>query len=673
MRQNSDHSTASIAEEIQQLSNQLNEHNYRYYVLDAPIITDADYDQLFRHLQALEQAHPELVTLDSPTQRVGASPHTAFSSIQHRVPMLSLDNAFSDTEVLAFEKRIQDRLQNNTPLEFCCEPKLDGLAVNLTYENGLLTHAATRGDGTTGEDITDNIKTIRMVPLRLRGKSTPRFIEARGEVFMTKQGFQSLNEAARKNGDKLFANPRNAAAGSLRQLDSKITASRPLEIYFYGIGDSDFKPHTQFEMQKQFSVWGLRTNPLVKIVTGSAGCLQYYANMEKNRNKLRYDIDGIVYKVNAIALQERLGFASRAPRFAIAHKFPAEEVITLIESVEFQVGRTGALTPVARLKPVHVQGVTVSNATLHNMDEIERKDIRIGDTVTVRRAGDVIPEVVNVVMTERKSNAKKICMPSSCPECHSEIEQIEGEAIARCTGGLFCIAQRKESIKHFASRRAMDIEGLGDKIVDLLVDQGLVNSVADIYSLKQTDVENLERMGEKSARNLLEAIQVSKQTTLPRFLHALGIREVGEATAKRLAQHFKSLDLLQSATQQELQAVPDIGPVVAEHIVHFFHEPHNQKVIQALLKAGITWPAIEESKKLAFTGKTFVITGTLTSMSRDEAKERVESLGGKAGNSVSSKTSYVVVGADPGSKYEKAKALGVTILDEQQFLKLLLT
>lgn len=657
--------------EIERLVTQLNEHNYHYYVLDAPIISDAEYDQLFRRLQSLEKEHPEYAMVDSPTQRVGAKPHAAFESIQHRAPLLSLDNAFSDEEAFAFEKRIHDRLQNNSPLEFCCEPKLDGLAVNLTYEHGILTHAATRGDGFMGEDITNNIKTIRMIPLRLRGDQFPRFLEARGEVFMSKKGFKMLNELAEKHGEKVFANPRNAAAGSLRQLDPSITAKRPLEIYFYGMGESDYQPGTQFDLQTQFAAWGLRTNPLVKIVTGVNGCLQYYQTMQKKREALPYDIDGIVYKVNAMSLQERLGFISRAPRFAIAHKFPAEEATTVIESVEFQVGRTGALTPVARLKPVHVQGVTVSNATLHNMDEITRKDIRIGDTVIIRRAGDVIPEVVSVVMTERKTQAKKIQLPTTCPECHSDIEQIEGEAIARCTGGLFCIAQRKESIKHFASRRAMDIEGLGDKIVDLLVDEKLVHSVADLYTLKQADISSLERMGEKSAKNLLDAISTSKQTTLPRFLHALGIREVGEATAKRLAIHFKTIPAIQSASQEALQAVPDIGPVVAEHIAHFFHEPHNQHVLTALLKAGIVWPAMQEVKTLALTGKTFVITGTLSSMSRDEAKERVEALGAKATNSVSAKTSYVVVGNDPGSKYEKAKQLSVPILDEQQFLALL--
>lgn len=661
----------SIEKKIAVLIEEINEHNYRYYVLDAPTIADAEYDQLFRKLAALENEHPECITANSPTQRVGATPQTAFASVQHRHRMLSLDNAFSDEEVSAFVKRIQDRLSSSELLEFCCEPKLDGLAVSLTYENGSLVYAATRGDGVTGEDITDNIKTIRMVPLQLRGNNIPTLIEVRGEVFMTKKGFLKLNETAAKKGEKQFANPRNAAAGSLRQLDPKITATRPLEIYFYGIGDSDYKPDTQFNLQTQFSSWGLRVNPLVKLVEGVNGCLSYYKSMQAKREKLPYDIDGIVYKVNKISLQERLGYASRSPRFAIAHKFPAEMATTVIESVTFQVGRTGALTPVARLKPVHVQGVTVSNATLHNMDEIARKDIRIHDTVVVRRAGDVIPEVVSVVTNARKSNAQIIQLPPNCPECGSAIEQVEGEAVAKCSGGLFCIAQRKESIKHFASRRAMDIEGLGDKIVDLLVDQKLVDSVADIYTLKQSEVEALERMGEKSAKNLLDAIEASKKTTLPRFLHALGIREVGEATAKRLATHFKTLDALKIAALEELQAVPDIGPIVAKHIVHFFHERHNQKIIHALLSANITWPAIVEQKTLVLTGKTFVITGTLGSMSRDEAKELIEGLGGKVTGSVSAKTNYVIAGSDPGSKYEKARTLGVTILDEQAFLSLL--
>lgn len=662
---------SKVKAKFDQLIEQLNEHNYRYYVLDDPQISDAEYDKLFRELQKLEKEYPDLAPIDSPTKRVGAAPLAAFSSVEHRIPMLSLDNAFTDDEVLAFEKRIHDRLPNTKHIEFCCEPKLDGLAVSLTYENGRLIHAATRGDGFVGEDITENIKTIAMVPLRLRNNNLPRFIEVRGEVFMTKAGFERLNNEAEKKGEKIFANPRNAAAGSLRQLDPRITAKRPLEIYFYGMGESDFKPKTQYEMQQQFSAWGLRVNTLVKVVKDAKGCIAYYQKLEKIRDNLPYDIDGIVYKVNELAFQERLGFASRAPRFAIAHKFPAEEATTLIEAVEFQVGRTGAITPVARLKPVHVQGVTVSNATLHNMDEIERKDVRIGDTVIVRRAGDVIPEVVSVVTKSRPANAQKIHLPKHCPNCKSVIEQIPGEAVARCTGGLYCSAQQKESIKHFASRRAMDIEGLGDRIVDLLVEEGLIESVADIYSLTTEQLANLERMGEKSAQNLIDAIEKSKNTTLPRFLHAIGIREVGEATAKRLALHFKSLEGLEKASLDDLQSISDIGPVVAGHIVNFFHEAHNQKVIKALLKSGIHWPQIKESVKTALTEKTFVITGTLDTMSRDEAKEKIEAKGGKVSGSVSSKTNYVVVGSVPGSKFAKAKTLGVKILNENDFLNLL--
>lgn len=666
-------SAEKIAREVEKLRQQLEEHNYRYYVLDDPIISDAEYDRLFQHLKQLETQHPSLITPDSPTQRVGAAPLKEFAEVQHDVPMLSLDNAFTDADITAFDQRIHDRLGSSKKIEYCCEPKLDGLAMNIRYKNGVLVQAATRGDGATGEDVTTNVKTIEMIPLRLRGKNHPVILDVRGEVFMSKKGFDILNAQALKRDEKVFANPRNAAAGSIRQLDSKITASRPLEFYCYGVGLVEGKkmPDLHSEMMQQLSEWGLRISSLMKIVHGAEGCLEYYNHMGKMREKLPYEIDGVVYKVNSIREQQRLGFVSRAPRWAIAHKFPAEEVNTVIEDVEFQVGRTGAITPVARLKPVHVRGVTVSNATLHNMDEVKRKDIHIGDTVIVRRAGDVIPEVVSVIKTNRSSHIKKITLPKHCPICHSSIEQVEGEAIARCTGGLFCPAQRKESIKHFASRRAMDIEGLGDKLVEQLVDTNLISTVADIYDLTQTQLENLERMGEKSALNLLEQIEKSKSTTFARFLYALGIREVGEATAKQLALHFRTLPALQTASEDDFQAVQDIGPVVAAHLAHFFAEAHNRNIIKKLLHVGVHWPEVKESRHLPLSGKTFVLTGTLSSMTRDEAKEKLESLGAKVAGSVSAKTNYVVAGEDPGSKLTKAKELGVEILDEKEFEKFL--
>ncbi len=656
--------------EIKNLRAQIDEHNYRYHVLDDPLISDAEYDHLFQRLKALETKFPSLITPESPTQRVGSEPLKEFSEVKHQVPMLSLDNAFTDKDIIAFDQRIHERLDLHHNIEYCCEPKLDGLAISIRYEKGLLVQAATRGDGATGEDVTENIKTIKMIPLHLRGDGTPRVLEVRGEVFMSKKGFEKLNDDALKKGEKVFANPRNAAAGSIRQLDPRITATRPLEIYCYGIGviEGSKLSDKQSDVLKSLSSWGLRVSPLIKIVHGVKECLEYYQHMLHKRDKLPFEIDGVVYKVNNILDQHTLGFISRAPRWAVAHKFPAEEVYTTIEAVEFQVGRTGALTPVARLKPVHVHGVTVSNATLHNMDEIMRKDIHIGDTVIVRRAGDVIPEVVGVVKDHRsKHPIKKIILPKHCPVCHSAIEHVEGEAVARCSGGLFCPAQRKESIKHFASRRAMDIEGLGDKLVDQLVDTKIISSMADIYELTQDQLANLERMGEKSAQNLLAQIEKSKSTVFPRFLYALGIREVGEATAKQLAIHFKTLSALQSATIEALQSVPDIGPIVASHIAHFFHEKHNRDVINKLIHSGVHWPASKESAHHPLQGKTFVITGTLSDMSRDEAKECLEKLGAKVAGSVSQKTSYVVVGVDPGSKLDKAKELGIPILDDIAF------
>lgn len=661
------------SKKIAKLREEINEHNYLYYVLDAPRIADADYDKLFQQLKVLEAAHPKLITPDSPTQRVGAAPLKEFSEVRHAIPMLSLENAFSDEDILAFDQRIRDRLHTNTAIDYCCEPKLDGLAISIRYERGVLVQAATRGDGTTGEDVTSNVKTIKMLPLHLRGSQLPTVLEVRGEVMMSTKGFKALNEQAAKKGEKVFANPRNAAAGSIRQLDPRISAARPLEIYCYGVGlvEGYALPATQYDILMCLKAWGLRINPLLKVVQGAAGCLDYYQQIGKKRDKLPYEIDGVVYKVNTLQNQEKLGFVTRAPRWAIAHKFPAVEAFTEIETVEFQVGRTGALTPVARLKPVYVHGVTISNATLHNMDEIKRKDIHIGDTVVVRRAGDVIPDVVAVVKEKRPLHAKKIVLPKHCPVCHSAVEHVEGEAVAKCTGELVCSAQRKENIKHFAARRAMDIEGLGDKLIDQLVDTGLLHSVADIYHLTQQQVENLERMGEKSAQNLLEQIEKSKATTFARFLYALGIREVGEATAKQLALYFKDLPTLQAATQEELQGVPDIGPVVAAHIANFFQETHNRDIIKKLLKAGIHWPAVTEGKHLPLLGKTFVITGTLSDMSRDEAKDALEKLGAKVAGSVSKKTTYVVAGAEPGSKLTKAQELGVPVLDDTGFKKFL--
>jgi len=659
---------AKIKKDIQVLREKLIEYNYQYHVLDDPLISDAEYDQLFLKLKALENAYPQFMAADSPTQRIGAAPLKAFTQVIHDVPMLSLDNAFSEKNIVAFDQRIHEKLHKSHAIAYCCEPKLDGLAVSLRYKNGILIQAATRGDGTTGEDITENIKTIKMVPLQLRG-DYPKLLDVRGEVFISKKGFRLMNAAAEKKGEKVFANPRNAAAGSLRQLASHITASRPLEIYFYGIGlfQGGALPNTQSELLAALKSWGLRVSNLIKVVTGPENCLAYYHHLEKIRNELPFEIDGVVYKLDNLKDQQTMGYVTRAPRFAIAHKFKAEEEQTVILSVDFQVGRTGALTPVARLKPVFVHGVTVSNATLHNMGEVERKDIHIGDTVLVRRAGDVIPEVVSVVKALRPKDIKKIVLPKRCPVCHSMIEQIEGEAVARCTGGLVCPAQLKESIKHFAARRAMDIEGLGDKLVEQLVDLKLLSSVADIYVLNQALLENLERMGAKSADNVLLQIEKSKTTTLPRFLYALGIREVGEATAKHLAMHFKTLAAIQEASEEILQSVPDIGPVVAAHIKHFFEEAHNRKIIHNLIEAGIHWPQIKTSAQLPLTGQSFVITGTLSDLSRDEAKERLEKLGAKVVGSVSKKTNFVIVGADPGSKYDKAKALDISILDDEAF------
>lgn len=659
----------SIKKQINDLREKINKHNYRYYALDDPQISDHDFDKLFQELQHLEAAYPEYITSDSPTQRVGSAPLKEFKEVSHGSPMLSLGNAFNEEDVTEFYNRIVERLHEKTSVSFCCEPKLDGLAVNLRYENGKLVLGATRGDGQTGEDVTENIKTIKCIPLVLKGDDIPKVLEVRGEVFMPKRAFYTLNHDAEKTGGKVFANPRNAAAGSLRQLDSRITAKRHLSFFAYSVGEmvGHDIPDTQIRLLGMLKKFGIPVSDLVKVEHGEKGCLHYYQFIHDMRNELPFDIDGVVYKVNSIHKQESLGYITRAPRWAIAHKFPAEEVNTILESVEFQVGRTGALTPVARLTPVHVHGVTVSNATLHNMDEIERKDICIGDTVWVRRAGDVIPEVVGAVHDKRPHNARKIKLPQNCPICHSHVERIEGEAVARCTGGLICPAQRKEHIKHFASRKAMNIEGLGDRIVEQLVDAKLVDTVADIYTLKQDQLESLERMGEKSSQNIINEIEKSKNTTLPRFLYALGIREVGEATAKQLALFYGDLKPLMDADEESLKSVTDVGPIVASHIGNFFHEPRNIKIIESLLKSGITWNVVKNRQNLPLVGMTFVLTGSLEKYTRDQAKEMIETLGGKVSGSVSSKTNYVVVGADAGSKLRKAKEMGINILDEEAF------
>ncbi len=666
---------SSIAQNIEHLRDQLREHNYHYYVLDNPVIPDAEYDRLFRQLQQLEQEHPELITPDSPTQRVGATPLDAFSQVEHRVPMLSLDNVFNDQELIAFDRRVRDRLKTDDEIEYVCEPKLDGLAVSVRYEKGVLVQAATRGDGQTGEDITQNIRTIQSIPLKLHGSGFPSTLEVRGEVFMPKAGFDELNRRAAEKGEKTFANPRNAAAGSLRQLDARITAQRPLDMYCYGVGfvEGGELSGTHFGNLQLLKQWGLRVNSETKLATGAAQLQQYHDAILAKRNALAYEIDGIVYKVNSLQLQKELGFVSRAPRWATAHKFPAQEEMTQLVGVDFQVGRTGALTPVARLEPVFVGGVTVSNATLHNMDEVARMDVRVGDTVIVHRAGDVIPKVVKVVLEKRPAHTQPIQMPEQCPVCGSAIIKPEGEAVARCSGGLYCPAQVKEAIKHFASRKAMDVEGLGDKLVEQLVDQGLIAHVSDLYRLDVDQVAAMERMGQKSAQNLIEALEKSKATTLPRFLFALGIREVGEATALTLAQHFGTLENIRSASEEQLQQAPDVGPVVASRIAAFFAQQHNLDIIRALQDAGVNWQEQEPAAREAgvLDGKTYVLTGTLTKLTRDEAKDYLQQLGAKVAGSVSKNTDMVVAGEKAGSKLAKAESLGVPVIDEDAFLQLL--
>ncbi|MGD8978181.1 MAG: NAD-dependent DNA ligase LigA, partial [Gammaproteobacteria bacterium] len=648
----------------------IDHHNYLYYVVDAPEIPDAEYDRLLRELQQLEADHPELITPDSPTQRVGHTPAAGFAEVQHLEPMLSLDNAFSEEELEAFDRRVRERLEVDGEIVYAAEPKLDGAAVSLLYEDGMLVRGATRGDGSVGEDITHNVRTLSTIPLRLMGNGYPRIIEVRGEIYMPLAGFEELNRRARKSGGKSFANPRNAAAGSLRQLDPKLTAERPLEFFAYGIGglDGAERPDRHSETLDWLRELGLRTCPLNEVVEGLAGCRAYYLAMGEQRDGLPFEIDGVVFKVDRVDYQVALGFVSRAPRWAIASKYPAQEQMTQLRDIEFQVGRTGALTPVARLEPVQVGGVTVSNATLHNVDEMRRKDVRPGDTVIVRRAGDVIPEVVSVVMAERPRGARRVELPKRCPVCGSEVVRPEGEAVARCSGGLYCQAQRKESLRHFASRRAMDIEGLGTKLIDQLVEEGMVQTPADLYRLKADALTGLERMGEKSASNLVRALDKSKKTTLARFLFALGIREVGEVTAASLAKHFGRIEPLMESDAEELQTVPDVGPVVAAHVEAFFRQPHNREVIEALQAEGVNWPdhAPAAGEKGPLSGKVIVITGALEGITRDEVKQRIEALGGKVTGSVSSRTDYLLCGKDPGSKLTKARELGVTILNSSE-------
>ena len=658
------------------LRREIEEHDYRYYVLDAPTVSDAEYDGLFRELAALEAQHPALVIAESPTQRVGGAPAATFDAVTHRVPMLSLNNAFSDDEAEAFDRRVREAL-GVADVEYAVEPKFDGLAISLTYERGRFAVGATRGDGSAGENVTANLRTVGAIPLALAGDPVPPLMEVRGEVLMLKRDFEALNAAQAARGEKTFANPRNAAAGSLRQLDATITASRRVTFFAYGVGDVQWgsvaPPATHEALLGLLSAFHFPVPKERAVVRGLAGLLGYYRHVGERRETLPFAIDGVVYKVNDLALQERLGFVSRAPRFAIAHKFPAEEMATEVVGIDVQVGRTGAITPVARLKPVFVGGVTVTNATLHNEDEVRRKGVMIGDTVLVRRAGDVIPEIVRVVADRRPPDARAFAMPASCPECGSAVVRLPDEAVARCTGGLFCPAQRKQALLHFAGRRAMDVEGLGEKLVDQLVVAGLVRTPADIYGLDIAELAGLERMAEKSAANVVAAIAKSKMTTLARFIFGLGIRHVGEATAKDLARHFGGLDALLEADVPKLLEVRDVGPLLAESIVRFFAEPHNRDVIAALRGAGMRWPEGDPERAPAgrLAGLTFVLTGTLPTLSREEAKARIEGEGGKVAASVSKKTSYVVAGADAGSKLPKAEALGVPILDEGGLLQLL--
>ncbi|MBT3428273.1 MAG: NAD-dependent DNA ligase LigA [Gammaproteobacteria bacterium] len=665
--------TAVVAT-IEALREKLNHHNHQYHTLDRPEISDAEYDAIFQQLNQLEAEHPELVVAHSPTQRVGSVPLDGFQQITHQMPMLSLDNAFSDSDVVDFDQRISGSLGLSSPIQYACEPKIDGVAISLLYEHGQLVRAATRGDGLTGEDVTQNVRTIESIPLALRGRGFPDRLEVRGEIYIARSVFADLNVQQVSKGDNPFANPRNAAAGSLRQLDSRLTASRRLTMYCYSIGlvEGGTLPVGHFAILEQLQQWGLRTNPLSRLVTGSTDCITYYEDLGRQRADLDYDIDGIVFKVNGLDLQQQLGMRTRTPRWAIARKFPAEQGLTRLNGIEFQVGRTGAITPVARLEPVQVGGVTISNATLHNFDEIRRLDVLIGDTVVLQRAGDVIPKIVSVILDRRPPDARPVAPPTNCPACGSELERAEGEVAIRCVSGLICSAQRKESLRHFSSRLAMDIDGLGEKLVEQLVDAGLVENPADLYDLKFDQLIDLERMASVSANNLLHALDQSKQTSLQRFIYALGIEEVGEATAASLALHFRELQRLGSADIEALQAVADVGPVVAAKVCRFFEQPENNDVIDRLVKSGVTWPVIEgndEDQPLA--GQTWVLTGTLTDFTRPELKQELQRLGAKVAGSVSSKTDCLVAGLQAGSKLAKAQALNIRIVDEDELKRLL--
>ncbi len=667
------------SQRVNHLKQQLQDYNHQYYVLDEPTVPDAEYDRLMRELIDLEHQYPELKSIESPSQKVGGQALKAFSQVNHQLPMLSLDNVFSPDEWLAFVKRLTDRLVSFDELTFCAEPKLDGLAVSLRYENGILMQAATRGDGQVGENITENVRTIKSIPLKLMSQDYPGIIEVRGEVFMPKASFEQLNAQAKKKGDKAFANPRNAAAGSLRQLDSKITAQRKLAFYAYGIGfvganefnatGQEWLADSHYQRLCQLQDLGLPMSPEVKRITLGQPCEDFYQDILTRRDSLSYEIDGTVFKVDSIALQERLGFVARAPRWATAYKFPAQEELTVLEDVEFQVGRTGAITPVARLQPIFVGGVTVSNATLHNQDEIARLAIKIGDTVIIRRAGDVIPQIVSVVVDKRPASAQDIVFPEQCPICHSAVMKAEGEAVLRCTGGLVCDAQRKEAIKHFSSRKAHDIDGLGDKLVEQLVDENLVNTPVDLFKLTEIDISTMPRMGKKSALNLLHSLEKAKQTTLAKFIYALGIREVGETTAANLAQHFLTLPAIASADQESLQQVNDVGIIVAENIVKFFAQQDNLMIVEALQQV-MTWPDIivKSLDDQPLAGQTFVLTGTLSQLGRSEAKTLLQGLGAKVSGSISAKTHYLVAGEKAGSKLTKAQDLGVNVLTEDELL-----
>lgn len=672
-----------ISNRIAEICQLIHHYNHQYYVLDQPSVPDAEYDRLMQELITLETEHPQLKTLDSPSQKVGGIALKSFSQVTHQLPMLSLDNVFSAQEWQAFVKRLKDRLKSNLDFAICAEPKLDGLAVSLRYENGVFVQAATRGDGMVGENITENVRTIKSIPLRLQGNSFPDILEVRGEVFMPKASFEALNQQAIQKGEKGFANPRNAAAGSLRQLDSKITAKRNLAFYAYGIGfvgalddgggvDENWLAHSHYQRLCQIKSLGLPMCPEVKLLENATQVEAFYQAILQQRDALSYEIDGTVFKVDDIALQQKLGFVARAPRWATAYKFPAQEELTILEAVDFQVGRTGAITPVARLKPIFVGGVTVSNATLHNQDEIDRLGIQINDTVIIRRAGDVIPQIVSVVLERRPESAQVITFPSRCPVCQSAVVKAEGEAVLRCTGGLYCQAQRKEAIKHFASRKALDIDGLGDKLVEQLVDEGLIKTPADLFKLTVLDVSMMARMGKKSADNLIKGLEKAKNTSLAKFVYALGIREVGETTAANLAQYFLTFAAIKSATAEQLQQVPDVGVIVAKNIVNFFAQEHNVEVVEEL-EAIMSWPDIERKSddELPLKEQTFVLTGTLSKMGRNEAKAALQALGAKVSGSVSAKTHYLVAGEKAGSKLVKAQELGVSILTEDEMIALL--